>query len=153
MIFTSWSWSCHAFMWYHTQAVPLPQVIHCFGNRKDLWGRQEAALPIRPVNLVVEDVLRTSESVVTDFWSYQVPFSPPHLSSVSLVMLALVCFHAQEVTVPYFPFIQPNTCPALPCTCSAHLVIQWHCWQSTSRPRLETMLYIFHHVFNTVFFL
>lgn len=47
--------------------MPLPQVTHCFGNRKDLRGRQEVALPIKPVNLVVEDVLRTSESAVTDF--------------------------------------------------------------------------------------
>lgn len=91
-------------MWYLTQAVPLPQVIHCFGNRKDLWGRQEVALPIRPVNLVVEDVLRTSESAVTDwllvspspFFSSSPVFSEPGDAGSGL----LPCPRSHSVVLP-----------------------------------------------------
>lgn len=102
MIFTSGSWTCHAFMQRHTSAVSLLQVIYSYAKRKDHRGRQEAALPIRLVSLVLEDILRTYKSLVSRFQSNRESLSLP-LTCIQQVMLALVCFDAQALTGGFVP--------------------------------------------------
>lgn len=142
VIFTSWSWTCHAFMQHHTWAVSLPQVIYSSAKRKDHRGRQEGALPIRLVSLVLEDISRPYESPGMHFWCYRESLSLPLTCMQEAGSGLLQCPGTHRRL--YFPFVQSQHLPAgFHCTCSAHLIIHGHCWHSTSYLRLEPLPHIF----------